>query len=361
MKVCLCPPIKLILDYANHVLEPRKIGGTEITSVTLKPVNEDNVMEYVAATLRRPRADIYTLGAAIHSKTAGNPFYMREMLDACHRKQCIWYDYRECGWLYDLDRIFKQFKTENYDDALHDDLVTRRLKELPAASRSILVWASMLGASFSFQLVQRLLDSAFTRGQHSRQPKSEVGCPPSQSEQDSVKGLQAAIQASIIVPTQSDDVFRFAQERYIRAAASLQNGDGPLMHFVIAQTLLNYYSLDDKYRNITAASIHQSINMIRSSVAHRHSFRKLLFDCAHTASLGFKYTGWRWRCRSRSSPTWYPDSTHDMELVPADEMTVNGWIWKVQQLTDEIHSYIYCPLSRIFVGGGWSRHHVVEG
>jgi signal transduction histidine kinase/tetratricopeptide (TPR) repeat protein len=201
---------------------------------------------------------------------------MREMLSACYRKKCLWYDYQESGWLFDLDRVFEQLEAENYNDTFLDNFMINRLTELPAASRSILAWASMLGASFSFKLIQQLLNSNFSPGKEDR--------PPSYSEQNTITGLQAAIQASIIVPTQDDDIFRFAHDRYMQAAASLPNGDRNLMHFVLAQTLLSNYLLDEKYRNTIVSSIEKSTSIIKNSVPHRRPFRKFLFEYARTAS-----------------------------------------------------------------------------
>ena len=254
-----------------------------MTPVTLQPLTEDNVMEYVAATLRRPKPDIVAFGTVIQSKTAGNPLYVRQMLDACHRKKCLWYDYRDGRWLFDLDSVFKQFNMGNSTDSLREDFITSRLNELPVASRSIFTWASMLGSSFSFQLIQRLLNFDFTPIEQNHQPEDGTAHPPSHSKNDEIEGLRAAIQAYIILPTQDDDMFRFAYDWYIPAAASLWTGDGILMHFAMARTLLKYYSHDDNYLNIAASSIYESLPIIKSSIAQRRSFRKLLLDYAHAA------------------------------------------------------------------------------
>lgn len=249
----------------------------------MQPLTEDDITQYVATTLCRPVEDIVPLAAVIQAKTAGSPFYMREMLDACHRKNCIWYDYKKSLWNYDLDRIFQQFSAEKYDDILNSDFVARRLGELPATSRSILSWASLIGTSFSFELVQRLLSGEFEYDDRVLTFSGGDENPASQSQQDIVGGLQAAIQAYIIVATENDDRFRFAHDRYIQAAASLRP-DGPKMHFIIAQTLLKYYSTNEKSQESIASHICEAIDILRTRVVHRQSFRKLLFDCAQTAA-----------------------------------------------------------------------------
>ena len=283
--ISLQSQIHSVPGHANPPVEYIKAAGIGVTKVALKPLSEDDIVQYVAATLCRPKHEVIPLAAVIQSKTAGNPFYMREMLDTCHRKQCIWYDYRESGWRYDLDRIFKRFETKSYHETLNNEFVTSRLSELPAASRSILAWASLVGTSFSFELILRLLSGEFdfddsaSSGMDVSQPYSLT-----HSQQDAVEGLQAAIQAYIIVATQDDDRFRFAHDRYVQAAASLRECNGPKMHFIIAQTLLKYYSSEERSRDTTASHICGSIDIINQRVLHRQSFRKLLFDCAQAAA-----------------------------------------------------------------------------
>jgi signal transduction histidine kinase/tetratricopeptide (TPR) repeat protein len=272
-----------IWEPADQSLEIRRGIDIAVTPVALQPLNENDVMEYVAATLRRPKQDIAALAAVIQSKTAGNPLYIRQMLEACHRKKCLWYDYRDCGWFFDLDGIFKQFETDNGTDSLRDKFIISRLSELPVVSRSILAWASILGASFSFQLIQRLHNVDLMPSQQDGLPEDGITNPLSYSEEDLVEGLQAAIQADIILPTRDDNVFRFAADWYLPAAASLRTGDESQMRFGMARTLVKYYSHDDGYRNIAVSAIYESLTIIKGSVVHRQPFRRLLLDWAHMA------------------------------------------------------------------------------
>lgn len=240
-----------------------------VTRIVLRPLSEDDIVTFVAATLCRPKEDVIPLAAVIQSKTAGNPFYIREMLDTCHRKQCIWYDYKQSTWCFSMDKIFTQFQADNYHDTLNNEFVTSRLNELPPASRSILAWASILGASFSFELIQRLLSGEFDFEDTARTPDEFQSYSLSHSQQDAVEGLQAAIQAYIIVATNDDDRFRFAHDRYSQAAQSLGECNAPKMHFIIAQTLLKYYSSQERSRDDTALHISRSVEIINERVLHR--------------------------------------------------------------------------------------------
>ncbi|CZR57959.1 related to histidine kinase tcsA protein [Phialocephala subalpina] len=285
-------PDEILPERIKGIIEPPnsqgikyiKTGGVGVTRVTLRPLSEEDIKQYVAATLCRSEVDIIPLAAVIQSKTAGNPFYMREMLTSCHRSHCVYYDYKESGWCYDLDKIFTKFETKSYHDTLNTSFVTSRLNELPPASRSILAWASLIGHSFSFELIQRLLSGEFDYDDTT--PNMDTSSPYSlsHSQQDAVEGLQAAIQNYIIVATQDDDRFRFAHDRYMQAATSLGECNAPKMHFIIARTLLKYNSADERSRSAIAEHICESIELIKQRILHRQSFRKLLADCAQSAA-----------------------------------------------------------------------------
>ena len=118
-------------------------------------------------------------------------------------------------WEYDLDRVFAEFETEIYGQQLNTNFITKRLQDLlPPAARSILAWASLLGGIFSFALVERLLSGEFdyaeeNRGDEigTRVKKAEIFMP--QPTKHVVEGLQACLQAYILVPGEDDDQFRY--------------------------------------------------------------------------------------------------------------------------------------------------------
>ncbi|KAK3314985.1 hypothetical protein B0H66DRAFT_452847, partial [Apodospora peruviana] len=264
---------------------PRSAGPT-ITNITLTPLSEDDIVQYVSATLCLPKEDVLPLALVIQSKTAGNPFYMREMLSAGHRKKCIWYDYHSGHWKYDLDMLFHQFQGEQDYDVLDTAFITRRLGELPPASRSILAWAALLGQTFSFDLICRLMAGEFQCDDDCPETHAEhISNGGTSTQQDVLAGLEAAIQACIIVPSDRDDRFRFVHDRYIQAASALKECNARKMHFVIAQTLLKHYATDPTSKDNTASHICESVDIIRKQVLCRHPYRKLLYDCAREAAV----------------------------------------------------------------------------
>ncbi|KAI0549538.1 putative histidine kinase HHK1p [Xylaria curta] len=289
-------PEELAPDKLHKILHPIEseeiptANSSRVTRIVLSPLTEDEIVRYAGYTLCRPPGDVAPLALILQSKTAGNPFYMREMLNACYRQKCIWYDYRESRWLYDLDRLFEQFKSEHGHDVLDSDFITRRLDELPPASRMILAWAALLGNAFSFDLVCQLMSGEFGHvddddndGVDESTDTQDVKQRTVFSKRDTVAGLQAAVNACIIVQGETDDRFRFAHDRYVQAAASLKECNIRSMHFIIAQTLMTRFGAGIKARDNTASHICESVDIIKRRVRHRYPFRKHLIECAATA------------------------------------------------------------------------------
>lgn len=210
--------IVLIVTCREEEEIPAKIGAVlnrgkaHVTKIYLSPLSEEEVTEYVSATLYRPVKYVFPLAAVCMEKTNGNPFYLRQMLEVCYRKNCIWYSWKDSQWEYDLDRVFAEFESENHGQQLNTRFITKRLQDqLPPAARSILAWASLLGSTFSFGCIQKLLSGEFDY--HDDEPDSNKDDCLIRAElfapvENAVQGLQACLQTYILVPGEVDDQFR---------------------------------------------------------------------------------------------------------------------------------------------------------
>lgn len=137
------------------------------------------------------------------------------MLDVCYRKGCMWYSWKNSAWEYDLDRVFAEFESDAYGDQLNTSFILKRLRDLPPASRAILAWGSLIGTTFSFPLVHKLLNGDFDHVDNDSDQskpacmKNDEAFSPRLAE-DAVEGLQAATQAHILMPTSDENFFRCA-------------------------------------------------------------------------------------------------------------------------------------------------------
>ncbi|KAL8669067.1 MAG: hypothetical protein Q9168_006327 [Polycauliona sp. 1 TL-2023] len=117
-------------------------------------------------------------------------------------------------WEYNLDSVFAEFETEAYGDQLNTSFILNRLRDLPPTSRAILAWGSLLGNTFSFSLVQKLLSGILDHvDDNPNQDTTNTTKGPlvtsSRLTETAVEGLQVALQAYILVPTIEEDSFRF--------------------------------------------------------------------------------------------------------------------------------------------------------
>ena len=263
-------------------------GSANTTVLRLSPLNETEVVDYVATTLQRPPEYVLPLAIVCLEKSNGNPFYLRQMLELCHRKSCLWYSWKDSTWEFDLDRVFEEFATEAFDDQqLNSSFITRRLqRDLPPAARSVLAWASLLGATFSFAMVQKLLSGEFdnTDGTNGLQDvscskTSELFSP--QPIENAVEGLQAALQTYILMPGSDEDEFVFSHDRYVHASAALRECHNvEKMHFTIVQTMMKYPDLDGRSIYIRTQHLCEAVNLIKRCVQYRRRYRDLLLEAA---------------------------------------------------------------------------------
>ena len=249
--------------------------------IELKPFTEAETAEYVSETLHRDHEYILPLVAVIQEKTAGNPFFIREMLEACHRKNCLFYSWEKSVWDFDLDLVFAEFESEIYGSQINNDFVTKRLEELPPAARDLLAWASLIGNTFSFTFIKRLLVGENSWPQAQRLPINS---------DNPVVGLQACLQAHILTSCEHEGLFRFVHDRYLQAAGLLaeNNYDKSEMHFSICKSILSQSSGHDadsaaKVLYVKSQHICAAINLLQDRESNRQRYRDILFRAARAA------------------------------------------------------------------------------
>ena len=328
-------PCVLVLSsrYENEQLPPQTKKVLDLESanrIELTNLRERYVFEYVAATLSQEIEVVIPLAAVVYEKSAGNPFLMREILQTCYQKDCLWYDWRVSGWQFDLDKVFAEFTSEQ-QGSLNANFITKRLQDLSPSARTILAWASLLGNSFSFALVQKLLsgDHLYSSG---RDQSNDVTCPKRAklfkiSESDAVGGLQTLMNLYIIVPGETDDEFRFSHSRYLHAANAMREcHNTSKMHFIIAQTMIDYLSQCKYNLYPLARHICLCAEIVKERVSVRAVHRDVLWRGAKKASeAGAQSTAlWYYKtCIQLLQDDCWNDSAADVSYDETLQLYVN--------------------------------------
>ncbi|KAH9869591.1 hypothetical protein IAQ61_006799 [Plenodomus lingam] len=288
-------PLILILTHVDEETLPRELSPLlrSATRIQLLPFTEAQTADYVAETLHRDHQYILPLVAVVQEKSRGNPFFVREILDECYRKKCVFYSWRENNWLFDLDRVFEVFAGPEYGSSVTGDFITKRLFELPSDSRKLLAWASLLGGTFSFDFIKQVLDPK------ERWPP-EAKIPVLADGESAIKALSGALDAYILMPAEQDARFRFSHDRYLAAAANSleKEWDSQLMHYLIAKTITSNDDdrgepvLGSKALYMRSRHICLATELIKTRETHRAPFRDILYQAGETAcESGARSTG----------------------------------------------------------------------
>jgi predicted ATPase len=273
-------PLVLILSYADEAALPQELDPLlrGATKIQLLPFTEAQTALYIAETLYRDHQYILPLVAVVQEKSRGNLFYIREILDTCYRRQALYYSWRENHWAFDLDKVFEVLEGPEYGSSATTDFIAKRLAGLPESSRKLLAWASILGGTFSFKLLETLLEP-------SDKLASGAKLPLLDQDESAITALNGALNAYVLMPAEQDARFRFSHDRYMTAAASSldTNWDTTLMHFTIAKRItsgedyIDDAGMGSKALYVRSRHICLAAELIKAKEAFRASFRDILY------------------------------------------------------------------------------------
>ena len=254
---------------------------TSITRIELAPFSKEDISNYISLTLHRPAEYVLPLAGIVQEKSGGNPLFIRELLERCHKKGCIYFSWKTSMWQYDIECIFQEVASQDNGLQLNNDFIITRLKELPKIARAFLSWASLIGHNFSFEMIKLFM--TYTQEEKSNEDKVSL------EGVDPIVGLQSALSAYIILPTGEDDTFQFAHDRYLQSARSLSECCNKAnMHFVVAKILVERQLLQEntstEFLYDLSGHICSAVGLIKSRIKTRKPFRNVLHWAAENAS-----------------------------------------------------------------------------
>ena len=129
-------------------IDAMRTAGAALNTITLRPLEREDVHALVADSLHRERTDVASLADLCLQKTHGNPFFLNQFLLNLHEEGWLYFDRDERRWAWDLERIRTADATENVVD-----LMTQKLLRLSPETRRVLEFAAAVGNSFNLKTI----------------------------------------------------------------------------------------------------------------------------------------------------------------------------------------------------------------
>ena len=130
-------PLRAVL---NRVVGER----SGVSSQAIGALQSSDIAALIAEASHASAPACAALAALVREKTGGNPFFVREFLQALARKDLFTYAPEQRAWRWDLAAVRAAHVTDNVAQ-----LMGERLSTLPEAARQVMSYAAALGNEFS--------------------------------------------------------------------------------------------------------------------------------------------------------------------------------------------------------------------
>ena len=218
---------------------------TDIQRIELQPLASEHVCQLLADTLQRSLTDCAELAALVIAKTAGNPYFVNQLLHTLHQEQLLAFDRGMRCWRCDLAAIQALGITDNVVE-----LMVARLRKLPALTQRLLELAACVGNAFDLGTLSIICESSLAVLHAQLAPAIETGL---------IQPLaRPAVRTDGFTPTFASHVF--AHDRVQQAAYGLTaSGDKAATHLRIARLLAGALTPAERERRLFELVEHFSL------------------------------------------------------------------------------------------------------
>lgn len=179
----------------------------KIENIELENLKVEDVSLLLQETFSCSASEVQPLVEISKAKTAGNPFFLHQFINALYQDELICFDRQSASWSWQLSEIKEQNITDNVVA-----LMVERLKRLPTATQKILSEAALIGNQFSLHILAEVNSSSL----------QEV---VEQLSSAMLRGLVFSIGDDYLFDTapelQKNAQFRFSHDRVQQAALEL--------------------------------------------------------------------------------------------------------------------------------------------
>lgn len=227
-----------------------------VNNIVLSHLQISDVNQLVADTFTN-NVSTYTertkpLAELIFQKTQGNPFFLTQLLKSLYQENLISFDFtplnqqeNQGGWKWDIEQIKEVGVTDNVVD-----LMTNKIKKLPATTQNSLKLAACIGNSFDLEILSIIHEKSFL------DTASDIW---SALQEGLILPLSNAYKVPLVIGEETAAALRFdakvgykfLHDRVQQAAYTLiPESEKKTTHLKIGQLLLESQSPEEQNENI---------------------------------------------------------------------------------------------------------------
>ena len=210
-------------DVSNSLLKgaiARIRSNIIVNEIELLPLSLDDTERLLIDTLDSPKQGVLPLAELLFDRTAGNPFFLTQLLQTLYNEKLITFDFDRLTWQWQIEEI-ESTAIANYNVV---DLVINNLTKLSLASQNVIKIAACIGERFDLASVAIALEQT-----------------PAQTARE----LERALKSGIIILDGRSNSYKFLNPRVRETAYSmLDEVDKVYIHLKIGRYLLQQTQSD---------------------------------------------------------------------------------------------------------------------
>lgn len=131
-----------------HAIDQFKKAGIETHQLKLGPLSEEASAAWLADTLANQVKEVESLAKLCYQKTAGNPFFLKQFVQALYEDRFLKLDLEQKRWIWDIKQVEEKQMTDNVIE-----LMTSKIKSLPREQVELLKLAACIGNRFNLEML----------------------------------------------------------------------------------------------------------------------------------------------------------------------------------------------------------------
>ena len=213
----------------TDLLDELSERGADIAAIELGPLTVRDVASMLADGLGVPIGQVGDLAALIRRATAGNPFFIHQLVAKLSRDQQIYFDNAAREWRWDLENIAANEVIENVVQ-----LMTAEIDAVDPQAASILRVAACVGTVFDLRMLARIHGTPIREVAELLVPAFQNGWIVPLDKQHQLVRV-----AELDLPRETAIECRFGHDRIRQAMySSIDDADVRRLHWQIGQVLL---------------------------------------------------------------------------------------------------------------------------